>query len=308
MLSICIPAYNFNITSLIKELSNQIELLNVQAEIIVIDDASENFKDINKSECEKHSQITYIELNYNIGRSKIRNLFLKYVKYDYLLFLDCDSMIKTKTFLSNYIRIIKKIEPKVVCGGRIYNTKLPKREKRLRWKYGLLRESQPCRVREQSPNKSFMTNNFLISRKIFIENQFDERIEKYGHEDTLFGLNLIKNNIKISHTENPILNGDEELNREYLNKTKEGIANLVDILNYTNYDKTLIENIKILKFYHKIRKIELIIYLSFVLSKPLINFLLTKGYVSLFLFDYYKFGLLIENVRKTPFTLKMMKK
>jgi hypothetical protein len=72
MISICIPVYNFNITSLISELSNQIDLLNTECEIIVIDDCSDKFKRINQIACAKH---TYIELSENIGRARIRNLF-----------------------------------------------------------------------------------------------------------------------------------------------------------------------------------------------------------------------------------------
>ena len=296
MISICIPVYNFNITSLINDLSNQLNSLNIQCEIIVIDDCSDSFKKINKIKCGKH---TYIELSENIGRARIRNLFLKYAKYEYLLFLDCDSLIKTTSFLFNYVEIIKE-KPSVVCGGRLYETNRVKREKRLRWKYGILRESQPCSVRQEFPNKSFMTNNFLISKKVFEENKFDERIVKYGHEDTLFGFSLKKRNIKITHIDNPIINGDVELNREYLNKTREGIINLISILNLTKYDKDLIDDITILSFYNKVRKIEKIVNLSFVISKPLIVFLLTKGYISLYLFDYYKLGILIENMRNTP--------
>lgn len=298
MISICIPVYNFNVTSLINELSNQVNSLNIQCEIIVIDDCSENFKTINKIECKKH---TYIELSENIGRARIRNLFLKYAKYEYLLFLDCDSLIKTSSFLSNYVEIIKE-KPSVVCGGRIYETNRPKREKRLRWKYGILRESQSSSVRQEFPNKSFMTNNFLIRKKEFEENKFDERIVRYGHEDTLFGFSLKKRNIKITHIDNPVINGDVEQNREYLKKTKEGVINLINILSFIK-DKDLINDVTILSFYKKVKKIEKIVHLSFVISKPLIVFLLTRGYISLYLFDYYKLGTLIENMKNTPHNL-----
>lgn len=297
MISICIPVYNFNITELITELSNQINSLNVLSEIIVIDDCSENFKEINRIECKKH---TYIELSENIGRAKIRNLFLKYAKCEYLLFLDCDSLIKNTSFLLNYIEIIKE-KPSVVCGGRIYEAGRPKRDQRLRWKYGVLRESQPYSVRQEFPNKSFMTNNFLISKNVFEKNKFDERIVKYGHEDTLFGFSLKKRNINITHIDNPVINGDVELNREYLNKTQEGVVNLINILKFTEYDKDLIDDIAILKFYNKVRKIDNLVYLSFVISKPLIIFLLTRGYISLYLFDFYKLGILIENIRSTQY-------
>ena len=293
MISICIPAYNFNISSLINELSNQLDSLNVLCEIIVIDDCSENFKKINEIACEKH---TYIELPENIGRARIRNLFLQYTKYEYLIFLDCDSLIKTNSFLSNYVELIEK-KTSVVCGGRVYEASRPGRERRLSWKYGTLRESQSYSSRQEFPNKSFMTNNFLISKKVLEDNKFDERIVKYGHEDTLLGFSLKKKNIIITHIDNPVINGGLELNREYLNKTGEGLISLIQILNFTKYDKDLIDAVTILSFYHRIRKVEKIVHLSFCISKPLIVFLLTRGYVSLFLFDYYKLGILIENIR-----------
>jgi len=300
MITICIPVYNFDVTSLVNVLSSQAKSLSVQYEFIIIDDCSENFTIINKSVCEKY---TYIELSENIGRARIRNLFLKYAKYEYLLFLDCDSLIGRTNFLLKYIEIIKDA-PSVVCGGRVYDTNRPKREKMLSWKYGILRESQPCSIRREFPNKSFMTNNFLINRKILDEIKFDERIVKYGHEDTLFGLSLKKENIIITHIDNPVINGDVELNSEYLNKTREGVINLINILDYTEYDSDLINAITILKFYNKVKKIEKIIYSSFVLFKPLIIFLLTKGYVSLYLFDYYKLGTFVENLRITPHNMQ----
>ncbi|GAL87264.1 family 2 glycosyl transferase [Sporocytophaga myxococcoides] len=293
MISICIPVYNFNIASLINELSRQLNSLNIQCEIIVIDDCSQNLKTINKSSCEKH---TYIELPENIGRAKIRNLFLQYAKYEYLLFLDCDALIKTSSFLPKYIEIIKD-NPSVVCGGRVYDPRPPKREYRLKWKYGILRESQPYSVRRKFPNRSFMTNNFLIRKNILEKIKFDERIAQYGHEDTLFGYALKKSNITITHIDNPILNGDVELNSEYLNKTREGIINLIHILNFKEYDNDLINDIALLRFYQKIKILRGIIRLSFFAFKPLTILLLKKGYVNLYLFDYYKLGILIENIK-----------
>lgn len=296
MISICIPVYNFNITPLVRELSNQVNSLRIPCEIIVIDDCSQHFQEINKIAC---SNQAYIALPENIGRARIRNLFLKYAKYPYLLFLDCDSLVKSTSFLSNYIEVIKE-SPSVVCGGRNYETSRPKREKRLRWKYGIVRESQPLSARREFPNRSFMTSNFLVSKKVLEENKFDERLEKYGHEDTLFGFSLKKKNIRITHIDNPVVNGDVELNSVYLNKTREGVINLVHILNFTNYDKDLMGEITLLRFYKKVRKIEKLVYLSFLISRPFIVFLLTRGYISLFLFDFYKLGILIENIRSTP--------
>lgn len=58
MLSICIPIYNFDVNRLIKSLSKEIIGNNLKAEIVLIDDASdEKFKTINEEECNKFKYI-----------------------------------------------------------------------------------------------------------------------------------------------------------------------------------------------------------------------------------------------------------
>ncbi len=294
MISICIPVYNFNITSLIKELSKQATSLTIEYEIIIIDDCSQHFLEINKAACQ---ELTYIELPKNIGRASIRNLFLKYAQYEYLLFIDCDSLIETPSLLHNYEAAIKS-NPLVVCGGRTYSPKRPERNKILKWKYGIFRESKPSNIRSHFPNQSFMTNNFLIRKKTLEEIKFDERITKYGHEDTLFGLELKNNNIVITHINNPVLNSELDTNTECLKKTRESILNLINILNDPKYKKDLMKDVAMLRFYNKVKKAEKLIGVSFLFLKPIIAFLLKKGYVHLYLFDYYKLGLFIENKRR----------
>ncbi len=249
MISICIPIYNFNVSPLLDELSMQMEKAEASVELILIDDCSfSEYKELHKSVCNKHR---YIELEENIGRAKIRNLFLDYAQYEHLLFLDCDSLIPNKTFLSNYLKAIKKGESSIICGGRIYDSAKPDSNKLLRWKYGIEKESLSYEERMQQPNKSFMTNNFLISKQLLQEIKFDERLSEYGHEDTLFGFELKKKGIKINHIENPVLNGHLENNAEYLKKTEKSIHNLIAILDYVNYDPDFIQDVSLLNFYNK---------------------------------------------------------
>ena len=183
-------------------------------------------------------------------------------------------------------------------GGRVYDKKRPGREKILRWKFGIIKESKSAAIRNQNPYESFMTNNFLIKKAILEETRFEERLINYGHEDTLFGFDLRKNNVMILHIDNPVLNGDIDTNPEYLNKTNESVKNLVYILNFSGYDKEFIHSISLLKFYNKIKKGKGMIQASFILLKPVTFLLLRKGYVSMYLFDYYKLGILIENLKQ----------
>ncbi|MEI8202987.1 MAG: glycosyltransferase [Bacteroidota bacterium] len=299
MLSICIPIYNLDVSALISELDEQSKQLNTAVEIALIDDASDAvFKKKNEEVCKK---LKYIELEKNIGRARIRNLFLQYTSFDNLLFIDCDSTIISKDYISMYLEVIKQYDYPVICGSSIYDNYRPERNKMLRWKYGFEKESKPFEVRSLLPNKSFMTNNFLIKRKVFEKIRFDERITKYGHEDTLFGYELKRRGINIHHMDNPVLNGNIETNSEYLKKTETGIINLIQILNYVDDIDEFIQDLTLLNYYKKMHSLYLtqIILFIYLCTKPFIRFSLINGFVNLKLFDFYKLGFLIQHINST---------
>lgn len=297
MISICIPVYNFKVVDLVQKLSVQSKSLDVPSEIILIDDCSDDiFKKENAKTCERE---IYIRLEKNIGRAAIRNLFLNYSQYDHLLFLDCDSVILSDDFLSNYVKAIKENSGKVLCGGSEYQKLPPERSKMLRWKYGIIKESKPADVRKRNPYKSFLTNNFIINREIFKEVQFDDSLVNYGHEDTLFGYELKRRNIEIIHVNNPVLNDNLENNAKYIINTENAISNLMQILENTNYDKDFIKDVKILHIYYKLSGVRKIVYFAFILMRPAIKYLLSKGFISMHLFDFYKLGFLTMKMNTT---------
>lgn len=293
MLSVCVPVYNYDIRPLVAHLKLQLKTLQATVELLFIDDGSDpHFKTLNRQSCE---EFNYAELDENVGRAKIRNLFIDKASYSYLLFLDCDSLIIQSDFLTKYINVLQS-KPQVVCGGRIYTDAKPENKFRLRWYYGKYRESQNAAERSLQPNKSFMTNNFLIAKELLAAVRFDESLVQYGHEDTLFGFELKKRGIVIQHIENPILNGDLESNSEYLNKTKAGILNLIKIVESQNND--LMQEVNLLRFYQKTKSYSFFILLMYGLIKPIMMLLLKSGYVSLFLFDIYKLGLFTQEYKR----------
>ncbi|WP_100615073.1 glycosyltransferase family 2 protein [Confluentibacter citreus] len=295
MISICIPIYNFDVVNLVEKLNSLSKSLEVPSEIILIDDCSDIFfKEKNENVGKKH---TYIKLEKNIGRAAIRNRFLKYAKYEYLLFLDCDSIVHKNIFLVEYVEAIKSTPNTVLCGGRVYENQPPQLNKRLRWKYGKVRESKISDERNLNPHKSFMTHNFVVSRKIFETISFDERLTSYGHEDTLFGFQLKKGNIKVRHIENPILNGELETNSEYISSTETAIGNLVEILGFLDCDKGFIKDVSLLNMYFRVAKFKTIIEVGFKVFQPLLKKMLSLGFVNLYLFDFYKLGILILKMK-----------
>lgn len=296
MISICIPIYNFDVNDLINALHMQRQKLDSPAEIIAIDDYSEKkYKDINAPITNK---IKYIQLDKNIGRSAIRNLFVDYARFDFLLFLDCDSKIENLEFIQKYISIIEEDMPDVVCGGRKYSGSYVSKEKKLRWKYGIKREQTNSLERTINPYSSFMTNNFLIRKAVLNRIKFDERLLDYGHEDTLFGLELKKNNIDIKHVDNEVINGDIEDNRYYIFKTNKAVRNLAYIYKNYNNKEFLINNVSLLNIYNKIKPFSFVITYFYHLTEKPIKYLLSEGIASLFLFDIYRLGLFIKEIKK----------
>ncbi|HWY98421.1 MAG TPA: glycosyltransferase [Bacteroidia bacterium] len=290
MLSVCIPVYNVKVSKLVKALSVQVTALGVPAEIIIIDDYSDaQYQDENKGLASETVKYTY--LPENIGRARIRNLFLKYVMYDNLLFLDCDSEILDNRFLTNYIEEIKKGE-KVICGGRVYSEQKPDRSTRLNWQYGRKKESKPAKERQMNPNASFMTNNFVVERKVFEAVQLNEKITGYGHEDTLFGYELKVRNISIKHIDNPVLHAELNTNKVFMDNTDSAIRNLNEIMQFMGSDKTFINDITLLRVYSKLNKYGLTFFvrLAFIIKRPFIRPLLCSGFASMFLLDFYKLG------------------
>lgn len=296
-LSICIPVYNFDVRELVSDLKKEIAAGSVDAEIILIDDASEEkFIQINRT---LQSEVkNFIFLEKNIGRSQIRNLFLYYSKGDYLLFLDCDGKIISDNFLNNYIRFIEKnADVKVVYGGRNVSETFPDEHHHLRWKFAVERENHPVKIRLEKPYLSFQTNNFVIKKEVLEKVHFNPEFQKYGYEDLLFAMDLKTEKIKIDHIENPIFNNDLEENKVYLQKVEESVESLSKMLRNKELNSKLSE-VKLVKAYQMIEKQPLkpLFRLFFGLRRERLKESLLKGNMSLRYLDFYKLGLLLEKM------------
>lgn len=297
MLSVCIPIYNFDVRPLVTELALQIKNLGVPSEIVLIDDCSTtDFQQLNESVCSLH---TYHKLSANVGRSKIRNLFLDYAKYDYLLFLDCDATIISDDLLFKYTETLAEKDFQLICGGSIYPKEKKSKEYALRWKNGNVRETIPASSRLKAPYSSFMTSNVLIKKTVFDTVTFDNTILTYGHEDTLFGYELKKQGIPIYHIDNAVLNDDLDSNSEFIQKTEEALKNLAIITKNLDFDPDFIASIRLLQVYTKVNSLGVLPIINFLfnLFKNPIRHTLSAGYVSLYLFDFYKLGYLSQAVK-----------
>lgn len=292
MISICIPVYNCDVRKLVHDLDAQARELLIDYEILLIDDESaEDYKEKNK-ELASLENVRYKELPANIGRSAIRNMLANEAKYRYLIFMDCDAGIYSDKYIYRYAVCCS---PDVVCcGGRINLPAPAAPEYLLRWKYSINREEIDAATRELNPNDSFLTFNFLIDKEIFNTIHFDETIKGYGHEDTLFGIALKKNDIQIIHIDNPLLHVELDDNITFIEKTENGIRNLIRIQEKFEDREAFTNSVRLLKTENKLSSVYLHPFVSLffkLFGKSLLKNL--KGsHPSLLLFDLYKLGYL----------------
>jgi glycosyltransferase involved in cell wall biosynthesis len=290
MISVCIPAYNRSVGELVMTLHQQKSRLSDPVEIIVIDDASaEEYKRLNR-QSEKYID-RLVELKSNVGRSRIRNLFLKYASQPYLLFIDGDSSIPDPEYLNNYLRVIKEKERvEVVVGGSTYPDERPELEKRLRWVYGKKSESRPADERNKDPYSSFKTNNVLIAAEVLKRVPFEESLSGYGHEDTLMGYRLRKHNITLLHIDNDVVNADPDTNGVFLQKSRQAVENLFAAWELLHFEKDFIAEVKLLRWVRRLNRYGLTHPVRWLLTVllPMITFLLRKGVSSVFLLNLLK--------------------
>ena len=221
-LSILIPTFNDQCSTLVGNLQQQAEELGISYEILVADDGStqHNVLEENRSiNALPHCQL--IERRVNAGRAAIRNFLAQQARYAWLLFIDSDMVICRNDYLRKYASCE---ETPIVDGGVVIGTCIPGN---LRSMYEKAAESEHTyEERQQSPYRDFHTANFMIQRALMIEHPFDERFRNYGYEDVLFGKAMEQAGVPILHIDNPMSFEIFEENEHFVSKTEEGLRTL----------------------------------------------------------------------------------
>ncbi|SDC88737.1 glycosyltransferase family 2 protein [Williamwhitmania taraxaci] len=288
MLSVLIPVYQYDVTDLVSSLINQLAAHDIVYEILVFDDCSVPAFKATNSGLKNVMHVKYVELEQNIGRSKIRNLLASTARFENLLFLDCDVSLPETNFIERYLNFSAKSY--VTVGGICYRSQKPTyAPKVLRWKYGHQRETQIASQRNKQPYSSFKTANFFITRTNFLRVKFSEEIHGYGHEDTLFGYELEQVNIPIFHIDNPVYHDGLEDASVFISKSEEAVKNLYMLFQSGLLANTWKQN-PLLRFFVAFRtfRIHYLLAIVYLLFGALIRISMQGRFPFVFLFNTYK--------------------
>jgi len=228
-LSILIPVHEYNPTALLTTLHKQCTSLGISFEVIVFDDASsyESYTSW-KPYLDKIINLHIYRADKNIGRAGIRNELIKKAAYEWLLFLDVDTIPCENDYLKKYLPFLTSVNT-CICGGTAYQKNTPAPNQQLRWAYGIAREEISAAKRNQNPFDTFTLNNLLIRKEVLYKFPLDDSIQKYGHEDTLLGMTLAASGINIVHIDNFVYHEGLDTNDVFLAKIKQSIETLVDL-------------------------------------------------------------------------------
>jgi len=227
MLSVLIPTYDYDISTLVEEIHSQLIKTDYVFEILCLDDHSTDLESIKQNErINSFSNASYTVLPENIGRSRIRNLLAQKATYDWLLFLDADVIPVEKDFITKYVETISA-EKEVIYGGILYQNEKPKQENVLRWVYGKQREALTVKQRQEASYLRFLTLSFLIKKDVFQKVKFNEDIPNARHEDTLFANDLKHAEVHLTHLHNPVYHLGLDTSADFIRKSMESVEVLI---------------------------------------------------------------------------------
>lgn len=284
-LSILIPTYNYDCSPLVHQLLQQLPQ-DGEAEIIIGDDCTTDTVIADRlRDAGKQPHCRTIRPEHNMGRAAIRNALSREAKGEWLLFIDADAEVGSPTFLADYLSASKHAP--VVCGGTGNLSQCPRPEARLRYDYEAKTEKRlTLEHRRRHPYAQFTTFNFLIQRSLFLSIGFDETLKEYGHEDTLFGLELKRRSIPILHIENKLTHLGLEDADVYLKKTETALRTL-GAMSLEQRQNARVSALALrLKRWH----LQGLVRLLFSTAKPLLCANLLGRHPSQSLFACYKLG------------------
>lgn len=249
MISVLIPVHNYSIIPLVEELHKQLESSKVLYELIVWDDASTEAFYLQNKIINHVPNLHYFNSKEHFGKIKTRQLLADKAMFDWLLFIDAETLPKTPSFIQNYLDLIPK-NYDAIFGGLFYGNQPPKQNYRLQWNYGRLKKQVDSAIRNEQPYQEVALNNFMIKRKIFLN--INSKMEDLGlYSDDYFGALMGVQKVNVFHNENAVFHLGVKPNDLFLEDLKTSIDEVLKI--HSTHPET-VESIKVWQTYSRLKR------------------------------------------------------
>jgi glycosyltransferase involved in cell wall biosynthesis len=262
---------------------------NVPFEILVLDDGSTvSISNQNTASIKTLSHVSYSISKTNSGRTRTRQHLALKARFDWLLFLDADMLVKNDYFITRYLQHLSN-DIELVYGGFCYGEKPPEKESLLRYTFGKKREELSAKKRNICPFKTITSANMLIQKAVFLAVN-DVEDDLYGL-DYYFTAKLKARKTKVLHIDNEAIHVGIEQNDVFIKKTKKAVQTLF-ILHKNNRIKDA--DIALLSAFKSVSAFGLnsILRIFYQTFKNMMLANLESRKPSLFIFDIYRLSYL----------------
>ena len=193
-LTVCVPCYRYDASSLIADLSAAGGA--ERAGVLIYDDGSGDpqLTARLKTWLEAYpGPAQLVTASGNLGRAHARNRLYELTESDWILFLDADMKPDDGKFIERYLTAIRDCEgPALIAGGFSLQHAEVKALTRLHAAQSLASECLAAAERRKEPGRYVFTSNILVHRRVLEDVPFDDGFRGWGWEDVDWGLNVVK--------------------------------------------------------------------------------------------------------------------
>lgn len=252
-LSVLVPYYRDNPAPLLRALITQAALIG-GIDIALYDDGT-NDKDLNKTLAaiirEADCSVTLYSASENKGRSTARNYLQAAARAEWVLFLDADMRPDKDTFLSDYLRHIKRDDADILFGGFTVPAKSEDAQTELHRALSQASDCLPLNVRRAAGAQYVATSNLCVRTSVLKAEGFDDGFIGWGWEDSEWAAR-VANRFRLKHIENSALHLGLETDATLLRRFKDSARNYV---RFTQKHPELAQSLTLFKLSHKLRKL-----------------------------------------------------
>lgn len=202
-LSVLVPFYKDDATSLLRDLDTQI--IGRPIEVLFYDDGTKDTElttSMTRAVNAAKGSVTLISNTDNQGRSAARNALFEAAKADWVLFLDADMRPSRDAFLETYISLINSCGAEIIFGGFEVEAQQEDADRDVHRALSEISDCLTLDERQAGGPQYVASSNLCVRRDVLETEPFDSGFTGWGWEDSEWAARVSKR-FTLVHVDNP---------------------------------------------------------------------------------------------------------